>query len=96
MANLPTRASLPYPGSDYAPALSQHWADQSPEVYKKRWQQVVLDKDDGGIRFSRHLQWPTVHYQHFEDTYGSHANRYHRVDKLFGDSADMSTPPQLY
>ncbi len=95
MANLPSISQLPYPGSDYAPSLSEHWRDQVPEVYKKRWQKVVLDKDDGGIRFSRFLHWPTVYYNQYQDTYGSHSVKHHGADKLFGDSSDMSRPHQL-
>jgi len=95
MANLPLRSKLPWSGSNYAPALGAHWGDQTPDVYKKRWQEVVLDKDKGGIKFTQNYRWPTVYYMKYDDTYSQGPDPVRQADKLFGDSDDMYSPPTL-
>jgi hypothetical protein len=72
-------------GSDYATALTAHWQDPEYQVidkFKALWKRNVLDKDNGGVRFSETFGWPTKNYLGYEDTYG---HKLREADKLLAD-----------
>lgn len=79
-AALPLRSRLPWAGSAYAPALAAHWADQTPDRYKKLWDAAVTRHDEGGVRFTQEFRWPTQYYLGYDDTYSQRSAR--AADKL--------------
>lgn len=81
---IPLRSTT-FAGSDYSVALTAHWQDPKYQVinkYKVLWKRNVLDKDNGAVRFSPTLGWPTKNYTGYEDTYG---HRLRPADKLLAD-----------
>lgn len=92
-SSLPLRSTATR-GSEYTSALASHWADGTPEQYKKRWQQNVLDKASG-IRFTQNYDNLTAYYVGYEDTNnGTQSGAPLRpADAAFTEPCDWSSPP---